>query len=107
MFIVRVYVYIQVISIYGTQYKYNGHMVNFLRNIGTVYSQLLSLLEELDMIILCLYNAPIYNCLRRQFRYNFYIRRKVIRIWLGFFKAKYPGYRDVVIDNTILAGLLF
>ncbi len=74
MFIVRVHVHVQIISICGAQYKYNGYMVNFLRNVGTVYSQLPRLPEELDVIILRPYNAPIYDRLRRQFRCNFHVR---------------------------------
>ncbi len=65
MFIVYVHVHIQVISIYGAQYKYNSYIINFFRNIGTVYSQLLRFLEKLDIIILRPYNVPIYDRLRR------------------------------------------
>ena len=107
MLIVRVYIHVQVISICGAQYKYSGYIVNFLYNVGTVYSQFPRLLKELDVIILRPYNAPIYDRLRRQFRRNFHMRRKVIRTWFGFFKAKYLGYRDIVINNIILAGLPF
>ncbi len=79
MFIVRVHIYMQVMSIRGAQYKYSGHMVNFFRNIGTMYSQLPRLPEELDVIILRPHNAPIHDRLRRQFRRNFHMRREVIR----------------------------
>ena len=107
IFIVYIYIYIQIISICGAQYKYSGHMVNFFCNVGTIYSQLLCLLEELDVIILCLYNAPIHDRLYRQFRCNFYIQWKIIYIWFSFLKAKHLRYRDVIIDNIVLAGLPF
>ncbi len=94
-------------SICGAQYKYSGYVVNFFCNVGTVYSQLLCLPEELDVIILRPCNAPIYDRLRCQFRCNFYVRREVICTWLGFLKARHPGYWDVVVDSTVLAGLPF
>jgi len=37
MLIARVHVYVQVMSIRGAQFKYAGHVVSFLRDVGTVY----------------------------------------------------------------------
>ena len=37
MLIARVHVYVEARQIRGQQYKYTGHVVNFLRDVGKVY----------------------------------------------------------------------
>ncbi|EEU33917.1 uncharacterized protein NECHADRAFT_55879, partial [Fusarium vanettenii 77-13-4] len=44
MLIARVYVYVK--------YKYRGHVVHFLRNVGRLFEELLVLPEELDIVLL-------------------------------------------------------
>ncbi|KAI8396355.1 hypothetical protein FOFC_20902 [Fusarium oxysporum] len=40
MLIARVHVFVNVMQVRGQQYKYRGHIVHFLRDVGKVYSQL-------------------------------------------------------------------
>ncbi|RYP53682.1 hypothetical protein DL769_010477 [Monosporascus sp. CRB-8-3] len=63
------------------------HIVNFLRDIGTVYSQLPRLREDLDIIVLMSRNASTHLRLRLQFRRNFTVRCQAI------------------LDNAVLANL--
>ncbi|KAG7410080.1 ATP-dependent DNA helicase PIF1 [Fusarium oxysporum f. sp. raphani] len=55
----------------GQQYKYRGHIVHFLRDVGKVYRQLPLLPSELDVILLRPPNASEHADLDRQFRRQF------------------------------------
>jgi hypothetical protein len=63
----------------GVQYKYKGHIVNFLTNLPKVYNRLPLLLEDLDIIIIRLFNWNKDPRMRRQFRVNTKVRRHVIK----------------------------
>ncbi|KAG7403961.1 hypothetical protein Forpi1262_v018642 [Fusarium oxysporum f. sp. raphani] len=63
----------------GQQYKYRGHIVHFLRDVGKVYRQLPLLPSELDVILLRPPNASEHADLDRQFRRQFRVRRPVSR----------------------------
>ena len=52
MLIARVHVHVQVLTVRGAQYKYRGHVVHFLRDVGKVYSQLPCLVRDLEIVIL-------------------------------------------------------
>jgi len=52
MLIARVNVHVQVLTVRGAQYKYRGHVVHFLRDVGKVYSQLPCLVRDLEIVIL-------------------------------------------------------
>ncbi len=71
MFIARLHVHVQVFFIRGALFKYRGHFVNFLRDVGKVYSQLPRLPEELDVILLRPKNTSNHPHLQRQFRRDF------------------------------------
>lgn len=105
MMIARVHVHVQVMCVRGQQYKYRGHVINFLRDIGKVYSQLPRLPEELDVIIVRPANTADNTYMQRQFRRDFRVRQAAIRIWLDFLNQNHPSYRDIVIDEQALSQL--
>ncbi|KKP00882.1 hypothetical protein THAR02_07028 [Trichoderma harzianum] len=52
MLIARVHVHVKVLQVRGAQYKYRGHVVHFLRNVGKLFEELPVLPESLDIILL-------------------------------------------------------
>ncbi|KAL6405434.1 ATP-dependent DNA helicase PIF1 [Ilyonectria robusta] len=48
--ITRVHVHVNIMLVRGQQYKYWGHVVHFLREVGLVYNQLLLLPQELNIV---------------------------------------------------------
>jgi hypothetical protein len=66
-------------QIRGQQYKYRGHIVHFLRDVGKVYRQLPLLPPELDVILLRPPNASEHTHLNRQFRRQFRVRRRCLQ----------------------------
>jgi hypothetical protein len=103
--IARVHVHVEVFLYRGQQYKYRGHVVNFLRDVGKVYSQLPRLPRELDIILLRPSNFNQQPHVVRQFRRNFYVKQSNIRIWLAYLVANHPAYRDVVVSEERLSQL--
>ncbi|KJK84688.1 hypothetical protein H633G_11596, partial [Metarhizium anisopliae BRIP 53284] len=55
----------------GQQYKYRGHVVHFLREVGLVYNQLPLLPHELNTVLLRPTNTPSHANLSRQFTRQF------------------------------------
>ncbi|CZR49932.1 uncharacterized protein FPRO_16137 [Fusarium proliferatum ET1] len=105
MLISRVHVHVQVVAYRGQQYKYKGHVVNFLKDVGQVYRQLPLLPRELDVIVLRPRNQTAQPHMIRQFRGQFRVRQGHIRQWLEFLRANHPGYREIVIDEEHLNHL--
>lgn len=103
--IAQVHVHVQIFQHRSQQYKYRGHVVNFLRNTGSVYSQLPLLPPDLDVIILRPANETNQPHMTRQFRHDFHVRQSAIRQWLLFLKQQHPGYRDILIDEDRLSQL--
>ncbi|SCV61241.1 unnamed protein product [Fusarium fujikuroi] len=102
MLISQVHVHVQVMAYRGQQYKYKGHVVNFLKDVGQVYRQLPLLPRELDVIVLRPRNQTAQPHMIRQFRGQFRVRQGHIRQWLEFLRANHPGYREIVIDEEHL-----
>jgi hypothetical protein len=48
----RVHVHVNIMLVRGQQYKYRGHVVHFLREVGLVYNQLPLLPQELNTVLL-------------------------------------------------------
>ncbi|KAK8912068.1 hypothetical protein VCV18_012843 [Metarhizium anisopliae] len=67
----------------GQQYKYRGHVVHVLREVGLVYNQLPLLPHELNTVLLRPTNTSSHAYLRRH----------------------HPGYRCIVIDEERLSQL--
>ncbi|XP_044717905.1 PIF1-like helicase domain-containing protein [Hirsutella rhossiliensis] len=89
----------------GQQYKYRGHVVHFLREVGLVYNQLPLLPRELNTVLLRPANTSSHANLSRQFTRQFRVRRQAVMIWLDYLRHHHPGYRCIVIDNERLSQL--
>ena len=91
----RVHVFLEVRLGRGQQYRYQGHVVHFLRDIGRVYDQLPLLPAELDIILLRPTDADENPRMRRQCTQYFRVRRRAIIQWLDFLRQNHSGYRDI------------
>ncbi|KAM5357383.1 hypothetical protein ACJZ2D_016323 [Fusarium nematophilum] len=89
----------------GQQYKYRGHVVHFLREVGLVYNQLPLLPQELNTVLLRPANTSSHAHLSRQFTRQFRVRRQPVVIWLDYLRRHHPGYRCIVIDEERLNQL--
>ncbi|KAG7403319.1 ATP-dependent DNA helicase pif1 [Fusarium oxysporum f. sp. rapae] len=89
----------------GQQYKYRGHVVHFLREVGLVYNQFPLLPQELNIVLLRPVNTSSHANLSRQFTRQFRVRRQPVVIWLDYLRRHHPGYRCVVIDEERLNQL--
>ncbi len=105
MLIARVHVAVNVFTVRGQQYKYRGHVVHFLRNVGKVYNQLPLLPQDLDIVILRPIGTITNPEMNRQFRRRFRIRRFVVAQWLEFLIQNHPGYRDLQLNQHNLNQL--
>ncbi|KAM4067379.1 ATP-dependent DNA helicase PIF1 [Hirsutella rhossiliensis] len=52
MLIARIHVHVKVLQVRGAQYKYRGHVIHFLCNIGRLFEELPVLPKELDIVLL-------------------------------------------------------
>ena len=105
MLISRIHVSIQIQSVRGAQFRYTGHVINFLRDVGKIYNKLPLLPEDLEIIILRPSNTDENPGLRRQFAKDYRVRWSAITVWLEYLKENHPGYADIVIDRANLAQL--
>ncbi|KAM4066763.1 ATP-dependent DNA helicase PIF1 [Hirsutella rhossiliensis] len=71
MLIARVHVHVKVLQVRGAQYKYRGHVVHFLRNVGRLFEELPVLPEELDIVLLRPPNMQGDPRFRQQFARDF------------------------------------
>ncbi|EED12765.1 conserved hypothetical protein [Talaromyces stipitatus ATCC 10500] len=102
MLIARVHVFVEVRRVRGQQYKYSGHVVNFLRDTARVYNTLPLLPRNLEIILLRPANASTDPRLQRQFIHDFRVRRERVLKWLSFLRQNHPGYRDIEISTAAL-----
>ncbi|KAF2706208.1 hypothetical protein K504DRAFT_438267, partial [Pleomassaria siparia CBS 279.74] len=105
MLIARVQCFVEVRQVRGIQYKYRGHICNFLSNTAKVYNRLPLLPADLDIIILRPANSRDDPRMERQFRDNYRVRRNVIKEWLYYLRANHPGYHGITIDSESLEAL--
>ncbi|KJZ67997.1 hypothetical protein HIM_12613 [Hirsutella minnesotensis 3608] len=105
MLIAPVHVFVNVMQVRGQQYKYRGHIVHFLRDVGKVYRHLPLLPPELDVILLRPPNAGEHAHLNRQFRRQFRVRRRYLQQWLDFLSNNHPGYRDITVCRNRMSVL--
>ncbi|KAK4068341.1 hypothetical protein Purlil1_13812 [Purpureocillium lilacinum] len=103
--IARVHVHVNIMLVRGQQYKYRGHVVHFLREVGLVYNQLPLLPRELNTVLLRPANTSSHANLSRQFTRQFRVRRQAVMIWLDYLRHHHPGYRCIAIDNERLSQL--
>jgi hypothetical protein len=79
MLISHVHCFVEVHQIRGQQYKYRGHVVNFLNNTVKVYNTLPLLPEDIDIIIIRPKNWKDNPRIVNQFRKDFRVRREVVK----------------------------
>ncbi|KAM4064195.1 ATP-dependent DNA helicase PIF1 [Hirsutella rhossiliensis] len=91
MLIARVHVHVKVLQVRGAQYKYRGHVVHFLRNVGRLFEELPVLPEELDIVLLRPPNMEGDPRFQQQFARDF--------------RSHHPGYRDIVVSQDRLQRL--
>lgn len=103
--IARVHVHVNIMLVRGQQYRYRGHVVHFLREVGLVYNQLPLLPQQLNTVLLRPANTSSHANLSRQFTRQFRVRRQSVMIWLDYLRHHHPGYRCIVIDNERLSQL--
>lgn len=101
----RVHVSVEVRQIRGARFRYRGHIINLLRDSGSIYKRLPVLPEDVGIIIIRPRNTSIDARLSRQFSRDFHVRREAIRQWLKFLTLHHPGYSDIVVDEDHLAQL--
>ncbi|KAM4061713.1 PIF1-like helicase [Hirsutella rhossiliensis] len=87
----KVHVHVKVLQVRGAQYKYRGHVVHFLRNVGRLFEELPVLPEELDVVLLRPPNMEGSPRFRQQFARD--LRRH------------HRGYRDIVVSQNRLHRL--
>ncbi|KAM4062421.1 PIF1-like helicase [Hirsutella rhossiliensis] len=85
MLIARIHVHVKVLQVRGAQYKYRGHVIHFLRNIGRLFEELPVLPKELDIVLLRPPNMEGDPRFQQQFARDF--------------RRHHPGYRDIVIPQ--------
>ncbi|KJZ68228.1 hypothetical protein HIM_12379 [Hirsutella minnesotensis 3608] len=91
MLIARVHVHVKVLQVRGAQYKYRGHVVHFLRNVGRLFEELPVLPEELDIVLLRPPDMEEGPRFQQQFARDF--------------RRHHPGYRDIVVRQDRLQRL--
>jgi hypothetical protein len=100
MCIARVHCFVEVRQHRGVQFKYKGHVCNFLSNVGHVHDRLPLLPKELDIILIRPGNYRQVPGVTRQFKKDYSVRKSAIKIWLDYLLRHHPGYSDVVIDSA-------
>lgn len=105
MLIARVHVCVDIYQVRGQQYKYRGHVINFLKDVGQVYNVLPRIPEHLDLVLLRPKDWDKKPHVARQFRRQFRVRRACVRQWLDYLIANHPGYRDIVVSQENLEQL--
>ena len=103
--IAKVHVVVEVYQIRGQQYRYSGHVCNFLRDVGKIYNKLLLLPKNLEIVLLKPVNTAANPGVNRQFNKDYRVRRTAVTMWLEHLKRFHPGYADVEIDRATLAQL--
>jgi hypothetical protein len=97
MLISRVHCFVEVRQVRGQQYKYRGHIVNFLNNTAKIFNTLPLLPQDLDIIIIrpkgWNQDARMVNQTRKDFR----VRKAVIKTWLHYLRSNHPAYHPDVL----------
>jgi len=103
MLIACVHVSVSVYSVRGQQFRYRGHVVYFLRNVGKIYEELPLLPQDLDIVIL----RPSSDGpeIPQQFRKRFRVCRRVLEQWLRFLSVNHPGYAGFTLNMACLDQL--
>ncbi|PVH91078.1 hypothetical protein DM02DRAFT_468628, partial [Periconia macrospinosa] len=80
MLIARVHCHVEVRMIRGAQFKYKGHVINFLNKTAKIYNVLPLLPSDLEIILLRPAGYKNNERMSRQFRKDYRVRRSVIHV---------------------------
>lgn len=105
LLIARAHVLVSCCRVKGCQYKYSGHVINFMQNTAKVINKLPSLPLELQVLILKPSKAADNSTTHRVFERDFQVQRANVEIWLKYLTQHHPDYRDLNIDTDRLAQL--
>lgn len=106
MLIARAHVHMDFRRVKGCQYKYSGHVVNFMQNTAKIINRLPSLPKELQVVILKPAASSVNDsAVYREFTKKFRVQRKNVEMWLDYLVTHHPDYKDVVIDQERLSQL--
>ena len=90
----------------GCQYKYSGHVVNFMQNTAKIINRLPSLPSELQILVLKPSSSSIKDsAVHKEFDRTFRVRRQNVEIWLKFLIDSHPDYSGLSIDADRLSQL--
>lgn len=98
MLIARMHCFVEVRQVHGQQYKYRGHICNFLTNAGKIYNTLPLLPEDLQIIIIRPKNFKDDERTANQFRNDFKVRKDAIKRWLLYLRRHHPAYHPDVLN---------
>ena len=88
------------------QYHYLGHCVSFMQNTVKTVDMLPNLPSKLDIVVLRPSNQvegdPRFQ---RQFRTDFWVRKKRVITWLQYLKDHHPDYRYITISLNRIDAL--
>ncbi|KAG7009693.1 ATP-dependent DNA helicase [Physcia stellaris] len=106
LLIARVHVLMSYSRVKGVQYKYSGHIINFMQNTPKVVSKLPSLPRELQILHLKPSSANLKNsAVQREYDRRFNVRRDHVEKWLRYLIANHPDYANMTIDADRLSQL--
>jgi ATP-dependent DNA helicase PIF1 len=105
MLIARVHTFIEVRQHRGQQFKYRGHVCNFMANVEKACLKLPRLPKDLEILILRPSRSNADPNINRQFERDYFVRRSAIEAWLCHLKRHHSGYQDVEIDLEALSQL--
>jgi hypothetical protein len=80
MCIAKVHTFIEVRQHRGVQYKYKGHICNFLCNVGNIHRKLPLLPRELDIVVVRPANHKDSPGIAQQFKNEYRVRKEAIRM---------------------------
>ena len=106
MLIARVHPVMCFSRIKSVQYKYSGHIVNFMQNSPKIVSRLPSLPSELQILHLKPPSTGLKNsALQREYDRIFNVRRHAVEQWLWYLVVHHPEYKNLSIHQHRLQQL--
>jgi hypothetical protein len=105
MLIARVHCFVEVRQVRGIQYKYKGHVVDFLTNTAKVYNRLPLLTQDLDIILIWPGDYNRDPRMQRQFCQDFRVRKSIVKACLLDLRHHHAAYCSIQIAHDNLEAL--
>ena len=106
LLIARVHVLMSYSRVKGVQYKYSGHIINFMQNTPKVVRRLPSLPQELQILHLKPSSSDLKNsAVQREYDRRFNVKRQNVQVWLEYLIDNHPDYQHMSIDFNRLSLL--